>query len=58
MVALMKMRESWLRWRVSTRVAGEEVSEYGDGVRDWLDGKPVLIGERAGRFARGEVGRP
>jgi hypothetical protein len=61
-VALMKMSESWLRCLLgSTRVRGDDLSEYGDsvvGVRDWSDVKDVSIGESIGRFARGEAGRP
>lgn len=62
MVALMKMSESRLRWRVSIRDCGETfsgLSEYGDD-----DGECALFenvvsnGESIWRFARGELGRP
>jgi hypothetical protein len=68
MVALMKMSESWLRYRVSMRDCGDCFSEdeYGEaltGVRDGccvcvFDGKVVVSGESSWRFARGDVGRP
>jgi hypothetical protein len=67
-VALMKMSESWLRYRVSIRDCGDCFSEdeYGEaltGVRDGccvcvFDGKVVVSGESSWRFARGDVGRP
>tara|TARA_R110002003_G_scaffold296_3_gene18621 strand:- start:5937 stop:6206 length:270 start_codon:yes stop_codon:yes gene_type:complete len=61
MVALMKMRESRLRCRVSREDCGDALSEYGDavvGVRDCCDEKDVSRGDSIWRFARGEVGRP
>jgi hypothetical protein len=58
-VALIKMSESRLRCRVSTRVCGDILSEYGVvGVRGWSDGKDVSMGKSIWRFARGEAGRP
>jgi len=65
MVALMKMRESRLRCRVSTRDCGDALSEYGEGFVDAVVGvwedlvwKVVSSGESIWRWARGEVGRP
>lgn len=70
MVALMKMRESRLRYRVSMGDCGDAFSddwdEYGEGVlgvRDGccvyvLEGKVVVSGESNWRFARGDVGKP
>jgi hypothetical protein len=59
-VALMKMRESRLRCRVSTRDCGDVdvLSEYGVvGVCGWVE-KAVSSGESIWRLARGEGGRP
>ena len=60
MVALMKMRESRLRWRVSRADCGDTLSEYGDAIAvcDCCEGKEVSRGDSICRLARGEVGMP
>lgn len=63
MVALMKMRESRLRWCVVTSVLVGDFSnahEYGDGVWESCEEKDVWSGDSIciWRIARGELGRP
>lgn len=64
MVALMKMRESRLRWRVSTKGCGEGCGErfsearYGEGPGEVIGRRDVSSGANVCRIARGEDGRP
>lgn len=65
MVALMKMRESRLRCRVSIKLCGDCFSdspEYGEGDCAWFAGNwnDVSRGDSRfpGRVTRGELGRP
>ena len=63
MVALAKMSESALRYRVSVAYCCDrfsDASEYGEGNRDPSDANDVSRGESIciWRFARGELGRP